>query len=219
MALLSLNDRPSKRINTDSTHLLRYTVFYAIKNTQGIAVKLKKPYRITLFLLTLFSLPPQANSETAGDIEYLPDSDYESALGAGIYQSKNESIGFYVNMQLTLNVREPHYDSLNITSFGDPVTDRYRDIFLINAGITKQLAPFITGYAGAGLASVTGIAQKDDPSNILASDGKYYVDDPQNDETGGNINAGVIIKAGSLAFNIGYHTFTNSAYFGIGAQF
>ena len=114
------------------------------------------------------------------DIEYLPadsnqDGEYESALGLGFYQMKPEGSGYYGNMQLTLATNEPHYDSLNIFSFGDPVTDLYREIFILNIGITRRFSSSVGGYLGIGYASATGKAQKIDPTFILSSNGAYYV--------------------------------------------
>ena len=172
---------------------------------------------VTTFLLA--SVATTARSETVMDIEYLPSGDYESAFGAGAYQFKREGVGFYGNFQITLADREPEYSSLNISSFGDPVTDRYKEIMIFNLGVTKQVASNIGGYAGAGYASVTGVAQKNDPMNILAGDGKYYVDDPANNESGANFNAGIVFWMEKIAFNIGYHSFASSTYFGIGGRF
>jgi hypothetical protein len=158
-------------------------------------------------------------SEIAFDVEYLPESDYESALGVGGYRIEDSGIGFYGNIQLTLTPREPHYDSLDTGSYGDPVTGRYQDIFLANIGLTKKFADGVSGYAGLGFVSVTGVAEKHDPLHILASDGTYYVDDPENDDSGMNLNTGVIFGLGSFALNLGYHSFTNSLYFGAGMKF
>ncbi len=155
---------------------------------------------------------------TAWDIEYLPSTEYERAFGAGAYRFRHNAVGFYGNFQITLADREPKYDSLNIASYGDPVTDRYKDIMLFNIGITGQINENIGGYAGVGYASVKGIAQKYDPMRILASDGIYYVDVPSDDESGVNLNAGVIFGFEKVIFNIGYHSFSSSVYFGVGGQ-
>jgi|AZIK01.1.fsa_nt_gi hypothetical protein len=182
-------------------------------------MKFTNACRIVAATTLLATVTTTARSESAWDIEYLPSGDYESAFGAGVYQAKQEGVGFYGNLQITLTEREPEYDSLTISSFGDPVTNRYKDIMIFNFGITKQVASNVSGYAGIGYASATGIAQKDDPMNILASDGKYYVDDPANDESGGNLNAGILFGTEKIVFNLGYHSFTSSAYFGIGGRF
>ncbi len=83
----------------------------------------------------------------------------------------------------------------------------------------KNPASDIGGYAGIGYVSVTGVAEKNDPMKILSGDGRYYVDDPENDESGANLNAGIIFGIEKIIFNLGYHSFTSSAYFGIGGRF
>jgi len=182
-------------------------------------MKLTKIFHVIAAFSLLSSVATTAKSESVWDIEYLPAGDYESAFGIGFYQAKNEGMGFYGNFQITLSIREPHYDSLNISSFGDPVTDRYKEIMLFNFGITKKVTSNIIGYAGVGFVSVTGIAQKDDRFNILASNGKYYVNDSSNDETSSNLNTGFVFGTENISFNIGYHSFTNTVYFGVGSRF
>lgn len=175
--------------------------------------------RIIVSILMFFAVVTTAKSEGAWDIEYLPAGDYESAIGVGFYRYEQEGFGFYGNFQMTLGDREPSYDSLNLSSFGDPVTNKYKDILLLNLGVTKKVNSYFSGYIGGGLASVTGVAQKYDSTRILSSNGSYYVNDSQNDETGLNINPGIIISLEKIIFNLGYHSFTGSTYFGIGGQF
>ena len=180
---------------------------------------LKKYCRIIAATSIIASVATTAKGEGAWDIEYLPESDYDNAFGLGYYQYKQEGVGFYGNFQITLTEREPSYDSLNPSSFGDPITGNYKEIMLFNLGITKKVTSYLSGYAGVGYASATAIVQKYDSTRILASDGQYYVNDPNNDESGGNLNAGIIISMEKIIFNLGYHSFTSSAYFGIGGRF
>jgi len=111
------------------------------------------------------------------------------------------------------------YENLTVSSFGDPVVERYKDLALGNIGITKKVSQNFIAYAGIGYASATGGAKKYDPLLILGSNGTYYVNDPQNDKSGANFNAGIIVALDKLAFNIGYNSFTSSAFFGIGGRF
>jgi len=181
--------------------------------------KLIKIMAVTIFLA--FYITP-AYAEGAGiiDIEYLPKTgEYESAFGVGYYQINESSFGFYGNFQGTIKSNKPMYENLTISSFGDPVTQRTKDLLIGNIGVTRGFTPNIGIYAGIGYASATGIAQKFDPMLILAPDGIYYVNDPSNDKSGVNLNAGIILSIKSIAFNAGYHSFTKSAYFGVGVQF
>lgn len=172
---------------------------------------------ITLFVAALF--PIAAHSEVLWDLEYLPKDLYESAIGTGIYQIKPSGVGFYGNFQMTLTQREPHYDTLNTSSFGDPVVETFKDLMILNIGITKQLGQYAAIYAGAGYASVTGVARKYDPMHILGENGDYYVDEPAYDDSGANINAGLIFKYKKLGVNFGYQSFPKIPYAGIGMVF
>ena len=166
-----------------------------------------------------------AQSEGVFDIEYVPaggdkstfgPGGYHSVFGIGGYGFNEDRFGFYGNIQMSLAKREPMYDSLTVSSFGDPVTERYKDLFIIDFGATRKITSNIGAYAGLGYASVTGEAQKYDPLHILGTNGTYYVKDPQYDKSGGNLNAGIIVLLKGLALNFGYHTFTKSTYFGLG---
>lgn len=185
-------------------------------------MKLTRVHRkiMVAFLFAAFTaVATTARCENVLDIEYMPTSDYGSVLGVGFYQSKPESFGLYGNFQRTIAFREPKYESLNISSFGDPVIGLYKDIMLLNIGVTRQIYASVIGYAGIGFASVKGIARKYDPLHILASDGEYYVDYPAYDESGGNLNVGIIFGIKKVVFNLGYQSYTSNAYLGVGFRF
>jgi hypothetical protein len=169
--------------------------------------------------LFLLSVCTNAAAQSVIDFEFSPKSKYENAWGIGYYQFKEEGIGFYGNLLVTLADRKPQYPSLNVASFGDPVTNRYGDLVLFNVGLTKTLAQSFAVYGGIGYGQVTGEAEKFDPLRILAPDGRYYVPDPANDKKGFNVNAGVLLALGKLAVNVGVNSFTGSVYFGVGAKF
>lgn len=181
-----------------------------------VTMNARQAIAITILLLC----SAKAQSEGVLDIEYVPKaSGYESALGVGYYQIKDDGLGVYGNIQLTLMKREPMYENLSVSSFGDPVTERYKDLIMGNVGITKNVTPSFVVYAGVGYASAAGVARKYDPLGILGGGGTYYVNDPQNDKSGANLNAGIIFVLDKLALNIGYNSFTSSAFFGIGGRF
>ena len=186
--------------------------------SKPLALNARK-YLLLAAVITLLVFSSNASSETQWDVEYLPSDEYEQAFGIGVYQSKTDGFGFYGNLQVTLSDREPKYDSLNVSSYGDPVTERYKDITIFNVGITKRLSSNLNTYAGVGYAVSRAVAKKNDPFNILGSDGDYYVDDPANDESGGNLNAGILLGVGKVVFNFGYHSFTSSPYIGVGGSF
>lgn len=177
-----------------------------------------------LFLLSPLISYAQSNAttpKTIADIEYSPGGTYGSALGLGLYKLDPIGIGFYGNLLTSINAkREPQYDALTVTSFGDPVTDRFKDkLLMINLGITKSFTANIGGYIGIGYASADGRAQKFDPLRILASDGTYYVNDPANDKSGANLNGGVILGFEKVSLNVGYNSFTARPYVGLGVRF
>lgn len=174
---------------------------------------------VAIIYTLIASMAASAADEKCIDFEYLPSSIYSNVIGVGFYHSKNEDIGLFFNIQTSLAKREPQYDTLSVTSFGDPVTKRYTDLTLINIGGVKRFGDMFSGYIGAGYASVRGIAQKYDPSHILGTDGTYYVNDQDNDKTGANINTGILIGFEKLVLNIGYHSYAQNINLGIGSKF
>ena len=181
-----------------------------------------KTHSITrsLIISILMLNSPIAMSGGIVDIEYMPNSGgYKNTFGLGFYKFNDDGFGGYANFLTYLGKDEPLYDTLTISSFGDPVRERYTDLTIGNIGITKKLFNNLGLYAGIGYASGTGIARKYDPLQILGSGGTYYVYDPANDHSGVNLNAGVILMLEKLALNIGYQSFTKTAYIGIGASF
>ncbi len=152
--------------------------------------------------------------------EISPANEYTGAVGLGFYHVKENDISFYVNFYGTLSGYEPDYDSLDISSFGDPVTKKYKSLTLINLGLTKKIFDGFSIYAGVGYAGVSGKAQKYDSLHILAEDGYYYVEDPENNESGVNLNTGVLYKIyGQFEITVGYQSFSNSINIGYGYCF
>lgn len=166
----------------------------------------------TIFLLNSATV----QGEGVLNLEYVPG--HEKTLGAGYYQFNDDGFGFYGNAQTTLKKRQPMYQNLTVSSFGDPVTERYKDLNVGDIGITKKINSSVGVYAGLGYATVAGEAQKRDPLQVFGANGVYYVKYPQYDKSGANFNAGIIVLSQHLAFNIGYHSITKSAYFGFGVR-
>lgn len=185
----------------------------------GVIMKTPK-FRLAAACSILLFSSSLAYGKDVIDLEYAPRSSvYENAFGVGYYQMEDEGIGLYGNVLATISKREPLYPSLNVTSFGDPVVATYKELSMINIGATKKLHENFGIYAGIGYASAKAVAQKQDPLGILGSNGTYYVNDPQQDNSGANLNAGIILMLDKFALNIGINSFTGTAYFGFGAGF
>lgn len=154
-------------------------------------------------------------------IQFIPSSSsLEEALGFGFYALRDDPVGLYGNVATTTREREPHYESLNTGSFGDPITERFKELTVFAVGPTRKLTDSVSVFAGIGYGWGDAKAEKDDPTHILASDGKYYVDDPSNDESGVNANAGVLITPGdNFTVELGYHSFPGTGYIGLGWSF
>jgi hypothetical protein len=165
-------------------------------------------------------LAASAMAEGVGAIEYLPaNNGVNAGWGGGIYALKDEGVGFYGNVLTSGGGRKPMYESLSVSSFGDPVTARYKDPFVLNVGVTKKFGTNVAGFVGVGYASVRGEAQKFDPMYILGSNGTYYVKDPAGDKSGMNANVGLLLTVDKFAVTVGYNSFLNTTSLGIGIKF
>jgi len=138
-----------------------------------------------------------------------PEEDPEPVLGFAYYSLPAHSIGWYIDLQLTIP-EESTYDELT-SSREKYVTERFHRTTILDFGITKQFTDSFSGYAGLGYASLAGVAKIQSSYSSMS-----YYDDPENDEAGLNLNAGLLITPGSLAINLGYNSFISGAYFGFG---
>ena len=173
---------------------------------------------MTLSLALAFTLNLQpASAERLFTLQYSAgDSSEAHLLGLGLY---NTDTKLYFNSRITM-APEPHYDALNINSFGDPVRSRFNDWMILNVGTVTSLGQSLSAYIGVGYSSGKGKARKHDPDFILASDGKYFVDDPVNDTSDVNFNAGLLFKISEKWIaEVGYDTTPGIMYFGGGAKF
>lgn len=181
---------------------------------------MRLPLLTTRLILALVAVTSPALGGT-GVVQYIPSSGvYQDAFGFGLYSFQSDPVGLYVNFASTLRENEPHYDSLTVDSFGDPVTDRFKELTVFAVGPTRELTDSIAVYVGLGYGWGDAKAEKDDPTHILADDGRYYVDDPNNNESGININGGVALNVSArMSIDIGYHSFPGTGYLGIGWRF
>ncbi len=163
--------------------------------------------------------PLTPNARRVVTIQYLASGgDYEGGIGFGYYHYPPKDIGMFLNFQVGTKKGEPYYETLGLGSFGDPVLGRYKDPLVINVGATKSFGK-VGLFAGLGYGATQGVARKYDPLHILAKDGVYFVDDPEFDESGVNFTAGGTIDLGRMSMDIGFNSFTSSAYVGAGWNF
>lgn len=154
--------------------------------------------------------------------QYLPNTEYETVIGAGYYNFKRAAVGGYINIQMTAqstSERDDYYDFLNVGSFGDPVTGYISGFASLNFGMTRSYGENIGVFLGVGYASVEGYAEKFDPLYILDSDGTYLVRDSSSDDSGVNGNGGFILQLSRVSVELGYHSFVEQAYVGLGFSF
>ena len=161
-------------------------------------------------------------SHSTVTFQYLPNSDYETVIGVGLYSFKYRATGFYINGQVTVqstSERDDFYESLNVNTFGDPITGYISDFATLNIGVTHSFGENLGLFLGVGYASIEGYAEMFDPLYILDSDGTYLVRESSPDDSGVNGNGGLILQLGKLSVELGYQSFIKEGYVGLGFSF
>ena len=154
--------------------------------------------------------------------QYLPNNDYETVVGVGLYSFKYRETSYYINGQFTAqstSERDDFYETLTVNSFGDPIVGYISDFGTLNIGMTRSLGEKFGVFAGIGYAWVEGYAEMFDPLYILSSDGYYLVRESSPDDSGFNANGGAILQIGRLSLELGYHSYVKQGYAGIGLSF
>lgn len=148
------------------------------------------------------------------DLNYqVKQSDTQAGLGLGVYQLKNEGMGYYLNG--TIGLPPDNYNSY-ASSFGS-YSERARVPYIANIGATFAAVgpgssmPFyktIHFYVGIGYGTMEGIAKYGQNWNDLDSYTKNGV----------NLNGGFILGFDSLGINIGFNSLSKTMYIGIGVK-
>jgi hypothetical protein len=153
------------------------------------------------------------------DIGFTPKtSTLTESIGFGFYGLKEDN-SLYVNFNIGLT---PSDYSDYVSSYGT-VSDIKQVPFSFNVGKTFPILPdgakvpiykSIHSYFGVGYASLTGIAK-------YTSSGydRGYYNYTSKDESGVNLNGGLIFMFNSFGLNVGVNSLTKSAYVNIGATF
>ena len=145
----------------------------------------------------------------------------KNMTGIGGYSISHEpdKVGFYGSLYFPVSKARSgtHYDSLTENSFpDDPIIRRYAREFMLNFGLTFNVAKGILLYSGLGFGTDIKEVLKRDPDRILDSGGTYSVPDiTRKDRMSVNVNLGAIVYFQRVGFNLGYHTFTKSVSLGV----
>jgi hypothetical protein len=169
---------------------------------------------ISLFFITSNSFAEQ----NFVDIGFTPKtSALTESFGFGVYGLKEDN-SLYMNFNIGL---KPSDYTDYVSSYGT-VSDIKQVPFSFNVGKTFPILPdgakvpiykSIHSYFGVGYASLTGIAK-------YTSSGydRGYYNYTSKDESGVNLNGGLIFMFNSFGLNVGVNSLTKSAYINIGAM-
>lgn len=175
--------------------------------------------RVTPLLLfaTLVLTGGEACAESSVvDLTYSPSqSNMMPTLGIGVYNLKDAGPGFYLNGSLSGNP-DTYYASTCYYSCGSATnTQQGSALFSIGATFPMVTADMkvpiyrtLHSYVGLGYGSLSGYAQY--------SGSSYWYDYSDKDQSGVNVNAGLIFGFDGFAINVGVNSLSKAAYVGIG---
>ena len=151
---------------------------------------------------------------TFADINYqVKQSDTTEGIGLGVYQLKDEGMGYYLNG--TIGLPPNGYNSYGY-SYGS-YSELARVPYIASAGATfaavgpGSLVPFyktIHSYVGIGYGTLQGVAKY----------GQSWYDEDSYTKNGVNLNGGFILGFESFGINIGFNSLSKSVYIGIGMK-
>lgn len=151
---------------------------------------------------------------TFADLNYqLKQSDTQAGLGLGVYQLKDQGMGYYLNG--TIGLPPEGYSSYG-SSFGS-YSERARVPYIANIGATfaavgpGSSVPFyktIHSYVGIGYGTMEGIAKY----------GQNWYDLDSYTKNGVNLNGGFILGFDSFGINLGFNSLSKTMYIGIGMK-
>lgn len=170
---------------------------------------------ILVISIVLFMFSLSANAKTVVSLQYSPSSDYKTVVGLGLYNLKDKGISFYGNIQGSVHSDDSFFYTYHDPR--DPVVDRFKTMFLVNVGITKELSQYLGAYVGLGYGETEEKVEKKSDHALLSV--SYYEDDPGGDSKGINVNGGLLISIKRLTLEIGGNTFTKNVYLGLGINF
>lgn len=166
----------------------------------------------TLILLTTAGIA-RADA-TFADLNYqVKQSDTQAGLGLGVYQLKDQGMGYYLNG--TLGLPPDGYSAYGY-SYGS-YTERARVPYIANIGATfaavgpGSSVPFyktIHSYFGIGYGTMQGIAKYD----------QNWYDLDSYTKNGVNLNGGFILGFDSFGINLGFNSLSKTMYIGIGMK-
>jgi len=135
-------------------------------------------------------------------------------LGVSVFSLTNKT-GFYGAVRfggmLLGDDNSDYYENISVNKaeniFGDDQIETGEGSFTFDIGITQFLMRPIYLYIGLGYTSRYGYRRYYDPFEILGSNGKYWIDDPDVESSSVNIFGGFVILSGeNVSLNIGYNS-------------
>lgn len=152
-------------------------------------------------------------------LEYLPETkDIQKAGGIGLYRVSEDSPGIYAQFLTDLDQERPRTIG-NPSRFAEPNIRTFREVTLLNVGVTSRMSPNLTLLAGIGYASVTPVTEKNDVARRLSSTGRYFVEDTGRRENDINVQVGFQFNAESLAAGLTYNSAINAPHISFGYRF
>ncbi len=172
-----------------------------------------------ILALALCANTSKAESHIAFDFSILDEGpNHALSLGWSAYSLEDEGWGSYINLFTDIN----EYDLESKTAlhnYFDP--NLKQNVTIIDIGKTMRLPEndIASYYVGIGYAKVECPPTRLYPNYLRTPTSPCNAENPVKDRVGINVNYGVLIEVKPVVFNIGYHSFLQKVYLGLGLLF
>ena len=175
------------------------------------------------FLMLALTIPvPQAAAESHFALDFSlvdGDANYGISTGWSVYWLEDEGLGSYVNLFTDLLNETDLNSKTALHNYFD--SNLKQSVTMIDVGKTWRLpdTDYANYYVGIGYATLQCPSTRLYPNYLRTPTSPCNAENPVKDRYGINVNYGVLVAVKPVVFNIGYHSFLNKVYVGLGLYF
>jgi hypothetical protein len=161
-----------------------------------------------------------ADSHVAGDFTILSEGDsYGISTGWSGYLLEDQGWGSYANVFLDWSNETDRVSSTALHNYSNP--NLKQNLFMVDIGKTMRLpeTDFANYYFGIGYAKLECPSTRLYPNYLRTPSSPCNAENPVRDRYGINVNTGVLVEVKHVMLNIGYHSFLQKVYVGLGLSF
>jgi hypothetical protein len=177
--------------------------------------------KLSLILaLALCTNTANAESHIALDFTMLNEgASYGISTGWSGYLLEDEGWGSYANVFTDWSNETDWGSKTALHNYSNP--NLKQNLFIVDVGKTRRVigTDFASYYIGIGYAEMACPSTRLYPNYLRTPTSPCNAENPVKDRRGINLNTGVLVEVKHVMLNIGYHSFLNKVYVGLGLSF